>query len=200
MQRDAERLTISCKVFFELPSGFVLDVRGLYLEFGIQIPCKSVHVAFGTWIIGPIAKTQLFANRSQYQLPTWRVVILEIYLISVVLHICRSIHAISTATAYCCSAIVNCLPAGIWCHLLKQPRQQQPVACWAMNTGWPRMGVCLPSFGISAGASLRATKSSACWRIVVNPFEATYSLSFAERRKRLRKEDLESLTNKSVRS
>ena len=53
---------------------------------------------------------------------------------------------------------------------------------------------------ISAGASLRATKSSACWRIVVNPFEATYSLSFAERRKRLRKEDLESLTNKSVRS
>lgn len=33
-----------------------------------------------------------------------------------------------------------------------------------------------------------------------NPFEATYSLSFAERRKRLRKEDLESLTNKSVRS
>ena len=61
---------------------------------------------------------------------------------------CFSIHAISTATAYCCSSPVSCLPAGIWCHLKKQPRQQQPVACWAMNTGCPLIGVCLPSLGI----------------------------------------------------
>ena len=29
------------------------------------------------------------------------------------LHACFSIHAISTATAYCCSSPVSCLPAGI---------------------------------------------------------------------------------------
>lgn len=31
-------------------------------------------------------------------------------------------------------------------HLFRQPRQQVAVACWAIKTGCPRMGVCLPSF------------------------------------------------------
>ena len=113
---------------------------------------------------------------------------------------CFSIHAISTATAYCCSSPVNCLPAGIWCHLKKQPRQQQPVACWAMNTGCPLIGVCLPSLGITAGARRLATKSSACLRMVAKPFSAIYSLSLFERWNRLRNVDLESLSNKSVKS
>ena len=42
-------------------------------------------------------------------------------------------------------------PSGMPCHLRRQPRQQQPVACWAMKHGWPRHGVCLPSFGMTAG-------------------------------------------------
>ena len=39
------------------------------------------------------------------------------------------------------------------CHFARQPRQQQAVACCAMNTGCPRIGVCLPSFFGAAGAS-----------------------------------------------
>lgn len=62
------------------------------------------------------------------------------------------------------------------------------------------MGVCLPSFGITAGASLFATKSSACFRIVGNPFSVIYSLSFFDRWKRLRKSDFASLSKRLVRS
>lgn len=62
------------------------------------------------------------------------------------------------------------------------------------------MGVCFPSFGITAGASRLATKSSACLRMVAKPFSAIYSLSFVVRWNRLRKSDLESLSNKAVKS
>ena len=82
----------------------------------------------------------------------------------------------------------------------KQPRQQQPVACWAINTGCPFIGVCLPSLGITAGARRLATKSSACLRIVAKPFSSMYSLSFCERWNRLRNADFESLSNKFVKS
>ena len=46
-------------------------------------------------------------------------------------------------------------------HLFKQLRQQQAQACWAINTGCPRIGVCLPSFGMIAGASRIRMKSTA---------------------------------------
>lgn len=42
---------------------------------------------------------------------------------------CRSIHAIKTSTTYRCSRAVSSRPAGIACHLARQPRQQQAVAC-----------------------------------------------------------------------
>ena len=61
-------------------------------------------------------------------------------------------------------------------------------------------GVCLPSFGITAGASRLAMKSSACRRMVGKPFSAMYSLSFLVRWNRLRKSDLASLANRSVKS
>ena len=38
----------------------------------------------------------------------------------------------------------------------------------------PLIGVCLPSLGITAGARRLATKSSACLRMVANPFSAIY--------------------------
>ena len=43
-------------------------------------------------------------------------------------------------------------PGGMPCHLARHPRQQQAVACWAIKTGCPRIGVCRPSLGITAGA------------------------------------------------
>ena len=62
------------------------------------------------------------------------------------------------------------------------------------------MGVCLPSFGMTAGASLFATKSSACFSIVGNHFSITYSMSFLDRWKRLRKSDFANLSKRFVRS
>lgn len=56
------------------------------------------------------------------------------------------------------------------CHFRMHSRQQVAVACCAINTGCPRIGVCFPSFGIYAGASLFAIKSSACFLIVSSPF------------------------------
>ena len=41
----------------------------------------------------------------------------------------------------------------------KQPRQQVAVACCAIKTGCPLIGVCFPSFGISAGTNLFSKKS-----------------------------------------
>ena len=71
------------------------------------------------------------------------------------------------------------------CHFIRQERQQQPVACWAMKTGWPRLGVCFPSFAILAGERRFMMKSLA-WRSIVSiPFAAMYCLSDAERWKRI---------------
>lgn len=69
------------------------------------------------------------------------------------------------------------------------PRQQVAVACWAMNTGCPFMGVCLPSFRIVAGAIRFAIKSLAWDSIVSNPFCSIYRRSFSPNRKRLRNSD-----------
>ena len=52
-------------------------------------------------------------------------------------------------------------PGGMPCHLARHPRQQQAVACWAIKTGCPRIGVCRPSLGITAGARRVRTKSAA---------------------------------------
>ena len=52
-------------------------------------------------------------------------------------------------------------------------RQQVAVACCATKTGWPRMGVCFPSFGITAGASLFSMNSNAWDRTVSMPFSFT---------------------------
>ena len=45
------------------------------------------------------------------------------------------------------------VPLGTFHHFSRQLRQQQAQACCALNTGCPRIGVCLPSFGGFAGAS-----------------------------------------------
>ena len=55
------------------------------------------------------------------------------------------IHSIRTSTIYSCSCPDSSLPRGILCHFSRQPRQQVAVACWAIKTGCPFMGVCLPS-------------------------------------------------------
>ena len=56
--------------------------------------------------------------------------------------VCLRIHSIIRSTAYFCSSGVNSLPGRMPCHLNRHWRQQVAVACWAMNTGWPRIGVC----------------------------------------------------------
>ena len=65
--------------------------------------------------------------------------------------------------------------------LLLTAAQQQAQACWATNTGCPRIGVCLPSFLGNAGASRLATKSSAWCRITCSPFCSIYALSSWDR-------------------
>ena len=72
-----------------------------------------------------------------------------------------SIHVMMTSTRYSCCTLLNSLPGRILCHLYMHPLQHVAVACCAMNTGCPRIGVCFPSLGITAGASLFAIKSSA---------------------------------------
>ena len=57
----------------------------------------------------------------------------------------------------CCS--VNFVPLVTRYHLLRHPLQRQAQACCARNTGCPCIGVCFPSFGITAGASRSRTKS-----------------------------------------
>ena len=54
--------------------------------------------------------------------------------------VCLRIHSIIRSTAYFCSSGVNSLPGRMPCHLNRHWRQQVAVACWAMNTGWPRIG------------------------------------------------------------
>lgn len=100
-----------------------------------------------------------------------------------------SIHAMSRSTIFLCCASVSSTPFGTRYHLFRQPLQQQAQACWATNTGCPLMGVCLPSLGITAGASLARTKSAACARTASNPFSAIYRLSLSVRWNLARNED-----------
>ena len=87
------------------------------------------------------------------------------------------------------------VPFGTFHHFSRQLRQQQAHACCALNTGWPRMGVCFPSFGGFAGARRVRTKSSQCLLIVSRPFSAMYFRSSAESWNRLRNLDLASRAN-----
>src|SRR5699024_3756690 len=70
-----------------------------------------------------------------------------------------STQSIITFIMYSFCLGVSSFPARILCHFSRQPLQQVAVACWAIKTGWPRIGVCFPSFGITAGASLFSIKS-----------------------------------------
>ena len=93
----------------------------------------------------------------------------------------RAIHAISRFTIFSCWRALSSIPFGTRYHLLRHPRQQQAQACCARKTGWPCMGVCRPSFGMTAGASRCRTKSCAWRRIISMPFSRTYALSFSLR-------------------
>ena len=65
-----------------------------------------------------------------------------------------------TAEKYC-SLLPKAMKNLKYKVMFKQLRQQQAQACWAINTGCPRIGVCLPSFGMIAGASRIRMKSAA---------------------------------------
>ena len=95
----------------------------------------------------------------------------------------------------CCLSGLIGMPRGTFHHFSRQDRQQQAQACCATKTGWPRIGVCFPSFCGLAGASRMRIKSSQCRRIVSKPLSDMYFLSAAERRKRLRNFDLPSFRN-----
>jgi len=86
------------------------------------------------------------------------------------------------------------------CHFSRQPRQQVAVACWAMKTGWFRIGVCLPSLAGSAGANRSETNCPACSRIVSRPRCWKYSDSAPRRRNRLRNRDRPNAANSSSKS
>ena len=93
----------------------------------------------------------------------------------------RSIQAIIRSASRRISSSVSSLPRGIWCHFSMHPRQHVAVACWAVNTGCPRQGVCLPSF-TGLAAPTRERNSSQAWRsMVVLPFDRAYALSLSDR-------------------
>src|SRR3569623_290314 len=104
------------------------------------------------------------------------------------------------ATACACSCLLSALPFSMPCHFCRQLRQQVAVACCATNTGCPRNGVCLPSFGGSAGASRLAINSRACAATVGKPFAARYSVSAFARRKRRRNAECAKAANTRSRS
>ena len=107
----------------------------------------------------------------------------------------RMIHAMRKSTMPCCLSGLIGMPRGTFHHFSRQERQQQAQACCATKTGWPRIGVCFPSFCGLAGASRMRMKSSQWRRIVSKPFSDMYFLSAAERRKRLRNFDFPSFRN-----
>ena len=109
--------------------------------------------------------------------------------------ISRSIHAMRKSTMPCCRSAGMATPCGTFHHIARQSRQQQAQACCATNTGWPRIGVCLPSLGGLDGARRVLTKSSQCARINASPLSATYFLSASERWKRLLNFDFASCAN-----
>ena len=90
----------------------------------------------------------------------------------------RFIHSIIRETRYSCSVAVSSLCWGNLCHFSIQPRQQVAVACWAMKTGCPCIGVCLPSFAGSEGATISRIKSQAWEWIVLRPLSLIYLSSF----------------------
>lgn len=109
----------------------------------------------------------------------------------------RIIHSIRKLTIFLCRSTDSSVFLGTFHHFSRHPRQHVAVACCALNTGWPRIGVCLPSFSGCAGARRCRTKSSACLRMVSIPFSAMYRLSASVRPKRLRNLDRASFANAS---
>ena len=107
----------------------------------------------------------------------------------------RSIHAIRKSTMPRWRSSGMSVPRGTFHHFARQLRQQVAVACWATNTGCPRIGVCFPSLGGFAGARRVRTKSAAWQQIVCRPFSAMYRLSASERWNRLRNLDRASRAN-----
>ena len=107
----------------------------------------------------------------------------------------RPIHSMRKSTMRDWRSGGMAVPFGTLHHLHRHPRQHVAVACCALNTGCPRMGVCLPSFGGMAGASRVRMKSSAWRRIVSMPLSAMYFLSASESRNRERNFDFASLWN-----
>ena len=74
---------------------------------------------------------------------------------------CRLIHSRIKLTVFACCASESGIPCLTRHHFSMQPRQQQAVACIALNTGCPRTGVCLPSFAGTSAESFSRTKSTA---------------------------------------
>ncbi len=91
---------------------------------------------------------------------------------------CRSIHPIINAITKSTSSTFSALPFSIPCHFEMHPRQQVAVACCAMNTGCPLIGVCLPSFFGKSGAILVFTNWKVCSLMVSRPLAVMYSRSF----------------------
>ena len=104
----------------------------------------------------------------------------------------RTIHAMRKSAMPNCRSSGMATPRGTFHHFARQSRQQQAQACWALKTGCPRIGVCLPSFGGFAGARRVRMKSSQCRRITSMPFSAMYFLSASDRWNRERNFDFAS--------
>lgn len=81
----------------------------------------------------------------------------------------RAIQAMMRFTTFRCRSGESSTPRGTLHHLFRHPRQQVAVACCAVKTGCPRIGVWRPSFGGQAGASRCRTKSSAWQRRTSRP-------------------------------
>ena len=140
------------------------------------------------------------------------------------LSISRPIHAIRKSTMRDWRSGGMSVPFGTFHHFDRQSRQQQAQACFALNTGCPRIGVCLPSFGgfarlsrslfaslnpLGVAASPRVAaparggygarrvrmKSSQWRRIVSMSLSAMYFLSASESLNRLRNLDFASRWN-----
>jgi hypothetical protein len=103
--------------------------------------------------------------------------------LNVAYRVCSSIHPITNPitnpTTNPISSSERFLPFSIRCHLYRHPRQQVAVAYWAMNTGCPLLGVCLPSFLGTAGANRVVMKSIAWDRMVSMLLEWMYSRSLS---------------------
>ena len=95
------------------------------------------------------------------------------------------IHVIITFIMYSRSSCVSMCFGSILCHLYRQFLQQVAVACCAMKTGCPRIGVCLPSLKVIGSAKFLLTKSIVCDLILSIPFVLMYSISFSFKWKEL---------------